>query len=409
MKKRPGIRPWIRKTKPNILAPINIILETKEDDYRIFTDNASLYQGILRYARDYSNDEIGFLFTDMAHWLIKTLPEFVNFYTGNKAKTTKSARLENRRDRIEEYIKQLINMEFIKIKKYISAKKNQKEKIPIFYLTMEGKFLSYLLDAKSLNKTPDLRWMIKHRFEDTSVGEDNNNKIIDEKRSRAIEKIFEIIKKYFHFKESYILSFLYKFLKRCFDNNLFGDIIDMFYYICLRQIKVNKGQELLRLFTKVNHPLHWMFVYPNLFMKALNELDNETRKMIFFKFKMEIEEYYDLYYLASYPRRQTYSELHSSDSYYEYNMAIAGKEWQSLRFANIHNHLIVTIPGRCLECKSESPFVMDIYNYLDNLKEFSNGDLHRENIHSACAKCKINSVIGKIYIPLDMIRGHEIM
>jgi hypothetical protein len=68
----------------------------------------------------------------------------------------------------------------------------------------------------------------------------------------------------------------------------------------------------MRLFTKVNHPLQWIFVYPNLVIETLNEMDNETRKMILFKFKMEIEEYYDLYYLASYPRRQTYSELHSS-------------------------------------------------------------------------------------------------
>lgn len=96
---------------------------------------------------------------------------------------------------------------------------------------------------------------------------------------------------------------------------------------------------------------------------------------------MEIEEYYDLYYLASYPLRQTYSELHSADSYYNYNMAITGKEWQSLRFSNIHNHLVVTIPGICLKCKSKSRFIMDVEDYLDNnLNEFSNGDLYRENI-----------------------------
>ena len=124
---------------------------------------------------------------------------------------------------------------------------------------------------------------------------------------------------------------------------------------------------------------------------------------------MEIEEYYDLYYLASYPLRQTYSELHSADSYYKHNMAITGKEWQSLRFSNIHNRLVVTIPGICLKCKSESPFIMAIEDYLDNLNEFSNGDLYRENILRSCIKCKVNSIIGKIYIPLDMVRGHEMI
>ena len=85
MKKRPGIHPWIKKAKPDILPPINMIIETKEEDDRIFTNNASLYQGILRYAKEHSNDNNnngidGFLFTDMGHWLIETLKEFRFLY-----------------------------------------------------------------------------------------------------------------------------------------------------------------------------------------------------------------------------------------------------------------------------------------------------------------------------------------
>lgn len=413
MKKRPGIHPWTNRTKPEILPPINMIIETKKEDDRIFTENASLYQGILRYAKKYSNNNDGidgFLFTDMGHWLIKTLLEFQNFYSGNKAKMTKSSKLENRRNRIQELVNYLIKMELLTINKYVPSRKNSKEKVPMYSLTMEGKFLISIIDARDVNKTFDLSWLIKYEYV-KNTGElrvKSRDNSIDKGRLDIIIEIFEIINQFIHVKESYILSFLSIFFKKCFDNNLFADIIDIFYYSYLRHIKINKGQELIRLFTKVNHPLQWIFAYPNLFIDTLSEIDNETKKMLLFKFKMEIEEYYDLYYLASYPRRQTYSELHSLDSYYEHTMAIPGTEWQLLRFNNIHNHLVVTIPGICLKCKSESPFIMDIEDYFDNLKELSN-DFRRENILLSCSKCKKDSIIGKIYIPLDMVRGHEMI
>jgi hypothetical protein len=431
MKKIPGIRPWIKKQKPDILPPINITFETKEISKPftgnnilnheiktravsiVFTDNALLYQGILRHAKDYSNYYDGFSFTEMGNWLIKTLPEFVNFYTDSKAKIPYSARLENRRDRIEEHIHHLINMELLSIKRFIPSRKNPRESIPVFSLTMEGTFLSYLIEARDVNKSSNnLNWMLKSRFEQD---ENDGNKesisisIDQERRSKAIREVFEIVHSYVHFKESYVLRFLDIFFRKCFNNNLFVDLIDIFYYVYLRFIKVNKGQELLRLFTKINYPLQWIFVHPDLFMETLDEIDEETKKLILFKFKMEIEEYYDLYYLVSHPRRHAYSELHSDDSYYEHNMAISGIEWQSLRFNNIHNHLVVTIPGLCLKCKSEQPFIMDINDYLNNFKEFSNESLDRENIISVCPNCKTNSVIGKIYMPLDMVRGHEMI
>src|SRR5687768_12125415 len=141
MKKRPGIRPWIKRTKPDILPPINMIIVTKEEDNRIFTDNAALYQGILRYAQHNSNGDQEFLFTDMGNWLLKNLPEFVNYYIGSDANISFSARLANRRDRIQEQVDHLVNMELLSLKKYVPSRKNPRENIPVYSLTMEGKFL----------------------------------------------------------------------------------------------------------------------------------------------------------------------------------------------------------------------------------------------------------------------------
>ena len=52
--------------------PINIILEV--DSTGTFTDDALLYQGILKYGLEHPR---GFVFTDLGNWLIKIYPNTV--------------------------------------------------------------------------------------------------------------------------------------------------------------------------------------------------------------------------------------------------------------------------------------------------------------------------------------------
>ena len=99
MKIKPSIRPWQPKHNRTSFVPsINMILEMKDE--KLFSDIALLYQGILEYGIECA-DGNGIRFTDMANWLIQTLPEFINYYSGSKAKTPLNARLANRRDRIK--------------------------------------------------------------------------------------------------------------------------------------------------------------------------------------------------------------------------------------------------------------------------------------------------------------------
>lgn len=50
MKKKPRIHPWTPKIRPPLVPPINMIFEMKDDNENTtFTDNALLYQGILKY------------------------------------------------------------------------------------------------------------------------------------------------------------------------------------------------------------------------------------------------------------------------------------------------------------------------------------------------------------------------
>ena len=50
--------------------------------------------------------------------------------------------------------------------------------------------------------------------------------------------------------------------------------------------------------------------------------------------------------------------------HYSSKMAISGRKWQLMRFNNIANYTKVVIPGFCVSCKSENPFVLSIIDYL---------------------------------------------
>jgi hypothetical protein len=402
MKIKPGIRPWLPETRPPILPPINIIFEMKNKE--MFSDDALLYQGILKYCIEYDNGK-EVRFTEMGNFLIKTLPEFVNAYSGSKAKTPKNVKLANRRNRIEERINILLMMELVRIKEMVPGRKNEKERVPLYELTRAGQFLAWIIEAKDPEKAHDPMWPIKLKARDHM---EQKKSATDQERSRRITKVFEIVKEYTNLKESFILKFLSAFFKKCFDKGLFGEIVDFYYYYELKYIEVNKGQEILRLFIKINHLLHWIFAQPNIFMETLNDMDDETKKVLKFNFKMDIEEYYNKYYLISYIRRYAYSAYHHPDLYYSGDMAIPGKDWQLTRLNNVGNEGVVIIPAFCSDCRSEIPITMDISKYLNHLLTFVSGSMSFEIIISNCSKCKKDeTVFGKIYMPLDMFRGHE--
>jgi hypothetical protein len=337
---------------------INIIFQKKSDKTSI--DNARLYQDILKYGIRHENTD-GFRFTDLARYLLQINEEFYKYYTDSKAHVSISARIANNRRRIQNCIDNLQRLGLIYEKSFVKAEKNKSQDIPLYDFTIEGYFLAWLIEGT------DSRYIKKN-------GNDDNPKI-----SSAIDHLIEIIDSFVKIRNSSILIFITKFLAKCKQKGTFPHIIHYFMNAVLPWSKISNGRELLRLFLGLSHSLNWILADTDIFYESLYELDEETKKITLFQFKMEIEEYYNNNYLTDgwevakinqEIMRKTFPEIMSLDNInnnYSNVTIIPGKKWEIMRFNNISDYSKVTIPGFCNVCNSDQPFLLDTFEYLNDI------------------------------------------
>ena len=129
----------------------NIVKSTKLDinneifgtkDGKTLTNNALMYQDMLRYVRDRESINEGFRFSDLGNWLIKNNREFSNIYIDSKKRTPPNVRLANNRQRIQKLIDGLVTLGLLKVNSFVVAEKNRREPIELYSFSTEGHFLS---------------------------------------------------------------------------------------------------------------------------------------------------------------------------------------------------------------------------------------------------------------------------
>jgi hypothetical protein len=140
---------------------------------------------------------------------------------------------------------------------------------------------------------------------------------------------------------------------------------------------ITHGKDLIALFLGLSHSLNWILPDPKLFYEALKELDKETKKLVLFQFKMEIEEYHNRNYftdealaiLQINDKLSPSQVLDDIDRKSNENtiVSVPGEEWQTMRFDNISDYSNVVLPGFCDKCKSQRSFAISIFSYLDRL------------------------------------------
>lgn len=197
------------------------------------------------------------------------------------------------------------------------------------------------------------------------------------------------IKREVFLRESFILTFIIRFFKKEFEGGRFAVIVDFFSRTILPRYRVENGRELLKLFLGFRHSLNWIILFPDSFLDTLHELDAETKKMVLFHFKLEIEEYYKENYLVEELRIMEFNnsywkkkELRANNIIgeredYSKLIAIPGKEWYLTRFNNISNYSTVTIPAFCSRCRTEGALLYDTLRYLDCIISFYIRHAHR--------------------------------
>ncbi len=410
-------------------SSINVIFE-KDKDGRL-TENALLYHDFLRYGREHPNQD--FRFTVMANWLMQNNTEFRDYYTDSMAHTPMSYRVAQRRRRIQGCIDNLINLKLVYTKAFVTADRNRVD-IPLYAFSTEGHLLALLIEIKAvedqyathedlkINTTPEATNLKNHtrkarnwlRLVDKKGPIKNMTRLNyynDPKVSEAIKQLLDIVRSFESIQDSCSLHFVTKFLENCREKSLIVYIVGFFMDFILPSFAVKDGHDLLLLLLGIKHPLNWLLASPETFYQTLNELDEETKKIMLFEFKLEIEGYYVENYLAfewgkSNSIQKTLQVIAATD--FSGIVGIPGKEWQILRFKHSSNYSNVVIPGFCGSCKSEQPVLVDIYEYLATVIQ-AHRPYPSDLVSGDCPKCNTKYGVAAAAIGLPWFHSPWIL
>ncbi len=295
-----------------------------------YTTDSLLYQDVLKYGIKHTNEH-GFRFSELANWLIRNNIEFINYYVDSKSRTPIYVRVGNRRQRIQSCLHNLIRLGLLIEKDKVEAERNN-ELTVLYDFTREGYLLGAIIQGEE-------------------------------------KYVLNILESYSNVNDSFIMAFITRFFNKEFERGRFGFIIDFFVRTIVPQYRVENGRDLLKLFLGLRHSLNWIIVSPDTFFDTLYELDEETKKLALFHFKMEIEEYYKENYLVEELRIMEFHvrnrKIIAQRDDYSKLISVPGREWHLIRFNNISDYSTVTIPAFCGRCRTEGVFLYDTKRYLD--------------------------------------------
>jgi hypothetical protein len=305
--------PYMVKNRVKIPS-IRTVFE--KEDKGNYTKDALLYQDILRYSRKTSKRK--FTLREIGFWLLENNNEFIIRYDEDKKRsskknTSKSNRFANVRDRVEVYLKNLVSLNLLFVRKIKAEKVNTL--IDLFVCSNEGNFMALLLERENL-----------------------------EKRGNINDKLFDLIQLMFKKNDSSLLLYLSKLYTKFKDNKILDNVIDL-----LQQILHTNSNLKSVLDAVIKVPVTWsadnkklMEQFRNITLQTINnELDKHTRDVILFNVKSGSENKI----LRQHPPR----------------------EYEEIWIKYIYDNSKVTLYGNCDKCKAEYPIVVKTLEFMNNL------------------------------------------
>ena len=371
MKQTPTIKPKIPYFNPKI----KVIFENYQNDKY---DNANLYQNILEYAND-ANDKSssGFKFTELGKWLMERNNEFKNYYSGSKAHTPISARIANKRQRIQNCIDNLKKWDFLVVSKMVPAEKNNTE-TPFYELTPLGKLIFLIVKAKFSN---------------------------NDEQNNAIKHIIDIVTSIKEQNDSAIILFITELLNQLWVNNKKSSIIQHFERLLM--LELNNGNDFLSSLLGIKYFIYWFIVDEELSFKTLENLTEDKRKIILVNLKTEIEYYYQQNYLVQEDYVLKINSQPFTNSNFNYgdlinSGAIPRAYWENTRFEYINSFSKIVVPSYCDVCNSHRAFVIDVTDYLKSVIR-ARGPYPNISVSGNCVECRNFLSTHVIRLPFGLV------
>jgi hypothetical protein len=299
-----------------LLRQVPAYLIFEKDSEGNYTPDAKLYQDILAYALKERLNE-SFTYHELAEWLLNSKnDEYKEYYAGNRAKTTTWNKIQGTRRRIEKFVHNLVESEYMAIVEYRKSPKNDIP-MPVYGYRGLGLILSLIIEYGKTKEDP-------------------------RKKEKLCNLLFEKIVSYFKSSNTYIGDFLVDLYKKIFDkghkrtlaNHLFEVLEQSSSGAVPHLLLASNWDEYLHL----ERDLVIKLELSEIFIQTLNELSDDARRAVMLHDKHFLE-------------REILENM-------------PPKEWSNLWVENIADPSKLTVYAKCGNCEGKYPTTVDYLRYL---------------------------------------------
>ena len=178
----------------------NVIFMNERHNLNKFSSAAKLYQNILEYLPRHNPEET-FKITQMGYWLLQENVDYRNYYTGSRAHTRASIKLENIQKRIKRYFGNLVDWELIELAGEVESDTKNGQKTCLYRFTYVGDIIAWAIEYYNFYN-----------------GYNQLGKLENLDKMRKIkQEIFAIIKRLFSEFDSNMTDFLLGFYTKCME------------------------------------------------------------------------------------------------------------------------------------------------------------------------------------------------
>jgi hypothetical protein len=281
-----------------------------------YTNEAKLYQDILIFCIKQEHEGKGyFKHREIASWLLDHNQEFLNFYRGIKAHTTRSNRIENTQGRVKNRLDDLAKLDLIRVSETDQQKGSGTTNL--YEITTFGILLGYLVES--------------------ILASDESTKKSTDKR---LHQLFD--KEFSRYKTS-----LSQFKLILYTKLMSEDLFTIFVGDTLRKILLSETppltmkellfkQHMIVLDTGMKDKANQ---YLKVWFESLMELDTETRNLFLYNIKSETE-----------------NEMMIR--------SLGPQSYEKMRFGNKEDYNSIVVEGLCNNCSYVQPRVLEIEGFL---------------------------------------------